>query len=281
MSVKPQRQPQVALPVSLTDDEMAQFQKLAKSAAGIDITESKRTMIYTRFVRRLRSLGLSTFPEYLKLAADTQGSEYQNFINTVTTNLTYFFREPHHFEFLANTAIPDLYDTQRRTAPLRFWSTGCSSGEEPYSIAMVLAAAGKKGGKDYRLLCTDIDTQMVAATQQGVFAESRLRGLEAEHLRQWFTKDPQGQYVANDALREGMMCRQLNLFEKIPLRTGIDVIFCRNVLIYFVKTHQREIVTKFAKHQEPGQYLFLGHSESLRDFDDYYERVSNTVYRRI
>lgn len=271
--------PATSLPKTLGDEDLKAFQRLAMDATGIKLEDAKRSMIYTRFLRRLRALRMSTFAQYIEHLESGDPAERETFVNTITTNLTYFFREPHHFEFLHDDVVPAL-KVRRGPDPVRVWSAGCSSGEEPYSIAMTLAEAGLIGGSQYKLLCTDIDTNMVARTHAGQFRESDIRGLSDERRSRWF--DSRGdQLQAKNELRRGMMCRPLNLFVKWPIRHGVDVIFCRNVLIYFERERQDQIVTEFSKIQEPGGYLFLGHSESLRGFEKTYKRVSNTVYRRV
>lgn len=269
------------LPQSLPDADLAAFQRLAMEMTGIKLDDAKRSMIYTRFLRRLRALNMTSFEDYIRYVQSGNKEEAEEFINTITTNLTYFFREPHHFEYLRKNAVPDLFHSRTRGDVVRVWSAGCSSGEEPYSIAMTLAEENLTGGSDYRLLCTDIDTEMVAATAAGHFRESNVRGLDEASASKWFERNANGMLVADDTLRRGMLCKQLNLFLDWPVRPGIDIIFCRNVLIYFEKPHQEQIINGFAKKQNVGAYLFLGHSESLRGFDHLYERVANTVYKRV
>ncbi|MFK7886299.1 MAG: protein-glutamate O-methyltransferase CheR [Gammaproteobacteria bacterium] len=269
------------LPQSLPDADLAAFQRIAMEMTGIKLDDAKRSMIYTRFLRRLRTLQMTTFDQYLQHVQSGASEEVEEFINTITTNLTYFFREPHHFEFLRSDVVPDLFHKPGRAGAVRVWSAGCSSGEEPYSIALSLAEEGLTGAADYRLLCTDIDTEMVGATRAGEFKLSNVRGLDDSLRSRWFKDDGNGTLLANDALRQGMMCKQLNLFGNWPVRPGIDIIFCRNVLIYFEKPHQEQIINGFAQKQNPGAYMFLGHSESLRGFDHLYERVANTVYKRV
>ncbi|MFK8053461.1 MAG: protein-glutamate O-methyltransferase CheR [Woeseiaceae bacterium] len=271
---------QSGMPTSISDAELDQFQQLAFSATGIELSGSKRSMIYSRFTRRLRTLNLNSFSAYLKIAANRDGEEFEHFVNTITTNLTYFFREPHHFDFLKDTVIPKAAAARKGEA-LRIWSAGCSSGEEPYSIAMVLAESEKRGETDYRLLCTDIDTQMVTRTERGIYKDSQTRGLDSSRRSQWFTKEGDGEIAVIPELKRGMICKKLNLFDTTPVRPGVDIIFCRNVLIYFDKEHQRKVVKAFSNVQRSGQFLFLGHSESLRGFDNIYKRVSNTVYERV
>ncbi|MEM6639656.1 MAG: CheR family methyltransferase [Pseudomonadota bacterium] len=268
-----------ALPDRLSDSDLKAFQSTALELSGIKLDDSKRSMIYTRFLRRLRTLGMSDFKEYLEYAAQPESGERQDFINTITTNLTYFFREAHHFEYLSETALPTLLKSRTTTEPLRVWSAGCSSGEEPYSIAMTLQAAGLVGERDYRLLCTDIDTDMVRKTRAGAFRTDGIRGLNKSQLRRWL-KDTDGVASVHPSLRKGMICRALNLFDHWPLRAGVDVIFCRNVLIYFKRPDQERVIRGFAEMQTPGCYLFLGHSESIRGLENVYTRVGNTVFKR-
>ena len=267
------------MPSKLSDQDLAGFQRLTLSLTGIKLDDAKRSMIYTRFLRRLRALGVPDFATYLQQVQQPGSAEVEHFVNTVTTNLTYFFREPHHFEFLAGTAIDELFRKQVRAGPARIWSAGSSSGEEPYSIAVTMAEAGLTGQNDYRLLCTDIDTNMVARTAAGEFSAPDVRGLTPNRVANWF--DTHGDLlVAKPELRLGMICRQLNLFHEWPIRPGVDIIFCRNVLIYFERADQDKIISSFANVQHEGAYLFLGHSESLRGLEHLYDRVDNTVYRR-
>lgn len=268
-----------ALPDRLSDTDLAAFQKLSLQLTGIKLDDAKRSMIYTRFLRRLRTLDLPDFKTYLEHVAMPGSGELQHFVNTITTNLTYFFREPHHFDYLGAHVARELPAQPGRSGPVRVWSAGCSSGEEPYTIGMTLNEAGLTGGADYKLLCTDIDTNMVARTRDGRYPLRDVRGLSDERATRWFDKAGE-ELVASPKLKQGMICRQLNLFVDWPIRPGVDVIFCRNVLIYFVREDQDKIIAGFSRMQNEGAYLFLGHSESLRGLEHLYERVDNTVYRR-
>ncbi|MEM1432539.1 MAG: CheR family methyltransferase [Pseudomonadota bacterium] len=270
----------VTIPNDLSDRDFNALRELALEQTGIHLDDSKRTMLYARFTRRLRDLRLSTFADYIQEIRRPGSPELSEFINTVTTNLTYFFREEHHFEFLRTEALPALRQRAGAKALLRFWSAGCSSGEEPYSIAMTLNECRLKGAADYRLLATDLDTEMINRTRAGRFRMSSIRGLTDERRKLWFDQRD-GQLVAKAPLREGLIIRQLNLFGSWPLQNPVDVIFCRNVLIYFTRDDQVRVIRQFSRHQLSGGLLFLGHSESIRGLDDLYERISNTVYRRL
>lgn len=269
------------VPNRLTDQEFATFQRLTLEATGIQIGENKRSMIYSRFARRLRLKKMSSFSDYLALIGSPSSPEHDFFINTVTTNLTFFFREANHFEYLADTVLPQIAAEGRPGRKLKVWSSASSSGQEPYSLAMVLADSAAIAGWTSRLLATDIDTDMVNRTREGIYAEGELRGLDDARKRRWLEKTTDGRYQVSNQLREMLICKQLNLFHRWPIKPPVDIIFCRNVLIYFDRPDQLKIVENFHRLQEPGDYLFLGHSESSREILSLYKPVSNTVYRRI
>ncbi|MFK7956016.1 MAG: protein-glutamate O-methyltransferase CheR [Lysobacterales bacterium] len=280
MSSQAVRAETISYPRELSDADLKAFQKLSKQVSGIELDDSKKLMVYSRFSKRIRTLGIPTFSEYLALVQNSGSKEMEFFINTITTNLTYFFREHHHFEFLASDAMPGVMNQRSSPPPARIWSAGCSLGAEPYSIALTLNDAGYTPSTDYRILCTDIDSDMVCHTANGVFSSDEIRGLSQAHQSTWFDKNSSGDLVAKPAIRQAMVCKLLNLFGVWPIRPGVDIIFCRNTLIYFTKPDQDRIVRGFGDVQSSGAYLFLGHSESLRGMGDIYSRVSHTVYQR-
>lgn len=268
-------------PDSISDRDFSEIVRIALEVSGIFIDDSKRPMIYSRFSRRLRELQLDSFEQYIDLLKRGGQDEYTAFINTVTTNLTYFFREPHHFEFLRQTAIPALVQRNNSSRKLRFWSSACSSGQEAYSMAMVAAENAQLTDWNTRILATDIDTEMVETCSAGIYAQDTLRGLPPHQQTQWMQQGEDGQLQFKDKLRDMLLTKQLNLFSTWPFRSGVDAIFCRNALIYFDEAHQHKLLTKFADYQTPGAYLFLGHSESIKGTAFPYKRVSNTVYERL
>ncbi|MFK7862344.1 MAG: protein-glutamate O-methyltransferase CheR [Granulosicoccus sp.] len=265
----------------MSDEVFRGFQRIALEQTGIELADSKRAMIVNRFSRRLDALGLSCFEEYLQLVGHAGHPEAREFIDTVTTNLTYFFREPHHFDVLASMVLPQLSSRINTGTPIRIWSAGCSSGAEPYTLGIVVKESKALNDYAVRILCTDIDTKMVQATQLGSYTEEQLRGLSKERRERWFEKTPSGMHQADEQLRSMLICKQLNLFHAWPIKSGVDVIMCRNVLIYFNLEYQKKLLSNFAGIQKPGGYLFLGHSETLEGFKDSYRRVDNTVYERI
>lgn len=270
----------VALPQSLPLDDFHRLRDLALSKTGIDLAENKRSMLYVRLLRRLRSLDIHSFEEYFEELNKLNGTELGHFVDTVTTNLTYFFREPHHFQHLREVGLPSLSAQKNARMPLRVWSAGSSSGQEVYSIAMTLAEYERQVPFEFRILATDIDSTMVARTADGIYSKEELRGLQPGHRNLWFSEIEPGRFQAVDKLRRMIVSRQHNLFERWPIQNPVDVIFCRNVMIYFNQEHQTQLIANFAKHQPPGAFLYLGHSESLQTDKTLYERVGNTAYRR-
>jgi len=266
---------------TMSDEVFRGFQRIALEQTGIELADGKRAMIVNRFSRRLGALGLSCFEEYLSLVSEPGHPEGREFIDTVTTNLTYFFREPHHFEVLSETVLPQLAKRINMSTPIRIWSAGCSSGAEPYSLAIVSRESEATSARSVRILCTDIDTKMVESTRLGSYSEEQMRGLDDARRQRWFSKTASGRFQANEELGSMLICKQLNLFDKWPIKPGVDVIMCRNVLIYFNPEYQKKLLKNFALIQRPGSYLFLGHSETLEGFKDCYRRIDNTVYERI
>lgn len=276
---------QAAIKVSrdstMSDEVFKGFQRVVLEKTGIELAASKRAMIVNRFSRRLDALGLSCFEEYLQLVSDAGHPEMREFIDTVTTNLTYFFREPHHFDVLASMVLPQLASRINMPTPIRIWSAGCSSGAEPYSLAIIARETTATRDRPLRILCTDIDSKMVESTRLGSYRKDQLRGLSAARTDKWFSRMATGSYQADQELRSLLICKELNLFGNWPIKPGVDVIMCRNVLIYFNPAYQKKLLVGFSKIQKPGSFLFLGHSETLEGFKDTYRRVDNTVYERI
>lgn len=265
----------------LGGDLFRRLQALILQVSGIQLADSKRTMVATRLARRLRALELDSYEQYFTLLQKPDNPELYEFIDAVTTNLTYFFRENHHFQMLADTVAPKLADKAGSSTPVRIWSAGCSSGQEAYSIAIQLVEAGLHRVRPIRILCTDIHSQMVRQTAAGIYTESELRGLSMERRQRFFRKFDNQRVQADQELRSMLICQRSNLFDDWPFRPGVDVVFCRNTLIYFSPEKQHELIRRLANYQNTGSYLFIGHSESMRECEDVYRRAGNTVYERI
>lgn len=268
----------------LTDSEFERLRALVHELTGIALAESKRELVYSRLARRLRKLKLKSFGDYCAMLEGGDGAELQELTNAMTTNLTSFFREDYHFEQLAAEALPYLAKSRAAMRRVRIWSAGCSTGEEPYSIAMVLREAQPLfAGWDVRLLATDIDSKVVETAAAGIYSAERLRGVNPQRLMRWFKPCDQAlrQYEVAADLRSLATFRQLNLLNAWPFKGPFDVIFCRNVTIYFDKETQRLLFERLAKLQEPGAWLFIGHSENLFNVTQCYKSVGRTVYRKV
>ena len=268
--------------VALTDTDFAAIVQLVRVSSGIALGENKRDLVYGRLRRRLRSLGLASFAAYRALLEGPQGqAEMVRMVNAITTNLTGFFREPHHFDHLAQEVLPRLR-TARDGQRLRIWSAGCSSGEEPYSIAMTLRAAMPELGRwDARILATDIDTDMVAHGSAGLYDAARARAIPPLHRRGATQGLPDGRVGMSEDLRALIVFKALNLLGAWPMSGPFDAIFCRNVVIYFDKPTQRTLFDRFADMLAPGGHLYIGHSESLFRVSDRFIHLGRTIYRKV
>jgi chemotaxis protein methyltransferase CheR len=253
-----------------------------KSLTGINLTPQKRELVYGRLAVRLRALGIRSFREYRRIVA---GDSYElvRMCNAITTNLTAFFREPHHFEHLRDQVLPAFRERpgERR---MRIWSAGCSSGEEAYSIAMtVLEALPEAHHWNVRILATDLDSDMMATAATGVYPPDRVKGLSPGRLRRFFTEQKERgrtSFVVRPEVRSLVTFKQLNLMQTLPMSGPLDVVFCRNTVIYFDKDTQRDLFARIAPLQRPGDLLYLGHSESLLSVSDDYESIGRTTYLR-
>lgn len=268
-----------------SDSEFAFIRELVEQHAAIKLPDTKRQMVYGRLVRRLRDLRLGSFAEYVALLReDAGGPEFVNLINAVTTNLTSFFREKHHFEVLRERVIPEVIQRNAAKRMLRVWSAGCSTGEEPYSIAMtVLESLPASSGWDVRILATDIDTKVLATASAGVYGVDRIRSLPEEITRRGFLR---GRGAASERVRvrpeyqAPITFRQLNLMEPWPMRGRFDFIFCRNVVIYFDKPTQQRLFDRFADQLVDGGYVFLGHSETMHNLTTRFRLLGQTLYQK-
>jgi chemotaxis protein methyltransferase CheR len=268
---------------ALTDSEFKRLRELVHARTGIALSEAKRALVYGRLARRLRKLNLTSFSQYCALVESDGSAELEELTNAITTNLTSFFRESYHFEQLAGEVIPEIVASggERR---LRLWSAGCSTGEEPYSLSVVLnEAMVRMPNWDIKLLATDIDSKVVATAAEGVYGADRFRGVAQERMQHWFEPAPgrPGFSAASRELKSHITIKQLNLLDPWHMKGPFDIIFCRNVVIYFDKPTQRTLFDRMADLQQPGGWLFIGHSENLLNVTTRYKLVGRTVYRRV
>lgn len=270
----------------LTDREFARLQAIVREQTGIALRENKRALVCARLGGRLRHHGYTSFSEYCTHLdqRDVDGTERRCLINAITTNKTDFFREPHHFDFLRRVVLPDLAGTAGGPRRLRLWSAGCSTGEEPYSIAMTLLDALPRGrAHDVRILASDINTDVLRTAEAGVYGRECLAASPRPLAQRYFeTVAGQPALVAvTAAVRALVTFRRINLCQRPwPIRTQFDVVFCRNVLIYFDRATQTALVDRLLSALVPGGYLFLGHSESLLGAEKGLRYVGRTVYQK-
>jgi chemotaxis protein methyltransferase CheR len=266
------------------DEDFQALRKLVRQVTGISLSEQKRELVYGRLARRLRALNLRSFREYRDLLSSDSGGELVQFCNAITTNLTAFFREPHHFEHLKSDVLEPLIRKPPAARRLRIWSAGCSTGEEPYSIAMtVLEAVPDIERWDIRILATDLDSDVLERARRGIYTADRLRLLSAERRERFFTPYPDAKepsFEVKPGLARLLTIKQLNLMHPFPHKGPLDVVFCRNVVIYFDKDTQRDLVARISRLQRPGDLLFLGHSETLFKVSTDYALIGRTIYRR-
>ena len=253
------------------------IRKLIYQHAGISLSASKQNMVYSRLARRLRANELDSFEDYLKLLGHGDAAEWVEFTNSLTTNLTSFFREAHHFPVLAE------HIRQRKSRqPIQLWCSASSTGEEAYSMAMTAVEVFNTFSPPVRILATDLDTNVLATAQQGVYAMERLEKIPQDKLRRFFLKGSgkhAGSARVRKELRDMITFRQINLLDDAwPVRGPFDAVFCRNVMIYFDKPTQRRILQKFAPLLASDGLLFAGHSESFQHAADLFRLKGKTVY---
>ncbi len=269
----------------ITDAEFNQLSQLVYQHAGIHLPPQKKELVRSRLTKFLRSRKLASFHEYYQaVLKDTTGLELINLLDAISTNMTAFWREPKHFEFLGQELLPTLQQKCKRTPQWRFWSAGCSSGEEPYTMAMVLLnAMANKDLTAVKIYASDINTQVLNQAQRGIYPLSRVEPLSPEWRRRYFQKGVnqfEGYVRVKPEVKQLVEFFRLNLMDHFPFKQEFDVIFCRNVMIYFEKGTQTELVNKFYQCLKPNGYLFIGHSESLCNISHQFAYVKPTIYRK-
>lgn len=266
-----------------TDADFDALRSRVLDDTGIRLGDSKRELVYGRVTRRLRALGLDSFSAYRALLEQDDGREREALRSAITTKLTAFNRERHHFDYLRDQLLRPWVEAGARER-LRIWSAGCASGEEPYSIAMTIAACVPHWqGRDIRILATDIDAAVLEYAQAAVYTQAQVARVPPADLERHFTRLPQDggvRYRLRPQLAGLVTLRQLNLVDELPMHGPLDAIFCRNVAIYFDRETQRRMYARFARLQRPGGLLFVGHSESLYRVTDDYALIGKTIYRR-
>ncbi len=258
------------------------LRKLSNQYSGILVPDDKFDMFYSRLSKRLRMLGFSHFKQYCQYLQSHPDEEFTEFINAVTTNLTSFFRENHHFDYLSRTFIPELLKSKQGQRQIKVWSAGCSTGEEPYSLAMTLKERVPEDW-DIKILATDLDTNVLATAAEGIYGLDRLGGISEPRLKRWFQRGSGAQsnkVRVKAELRQLIQFKQLNLMQEWPMKGCFDFIFCRNVLIYFDRDTKAMLAKRYASLLQDGSHLFIGHSESLHQLDTGFSLIGNTIYKK-
>ena len=259
---------------------VADFQRISKliyQYAGISLSPVKQDMVYSRLARRLRATGKNSFADYLDALEKDRGDEWERFVNSLTTNLTSFFREPHHFPIFADHL--QKIGTRR---PIRVWCSAASTGEEPYSIAMTVAETFGTNASHVSIFASDLDTNVLATAEKGVYPIERVEKLSPDRLRRFFlrgTGSQDGFVAVRPEIRRMVQYQRINLLDaSYPVKGPVDVIFCRNVMIYFDKPTQYKILSRFAPMMQADGLMFAGHSESFLHAADLFKSLGKTVY---
>ena len=257
--------------------DFERVRKLIYQHAGISLSDVKQDMVYSRLARRLRATGLKTFAEYLALLEKDDKDEWEKFVNSLTTNLTSFFREPHHFPILA-----EHLKKLKGGSPLKIWCSASSTGEEPYSIAMTVVEALGDFNVPVSIMASDLDTNVLATAEKGVYPLERVEKISPERMKRFFLKgsgSQEGHVCVRPELRRMISFQRLNLLDPSwSVRGQLDVIFCRNVMIYFDKPTQHKILSRFAPLMHDHGLLFAGHSESFLHAAEIFRSQGKTVY---
>jgi chemotaxis protein methyltransferase CheR len=238
-------------------------------------------MIYGRLSRRLRALGMKEFNQYCQEIKKDSSKEILEFTNAITTNLTSFFREFHHFEYLENEVIPRLMRLNRDSRRIRVWSAGCSTGEEPYSIAMVFSQFAELRNWDVKILATDLDSNVVATAKAGVYRTDRTEKVPSPYEKYLESGADKEQLKISSKVSSLITFKQLNLLHTWPMKGQFDIIFCRNVVIYFDLETQKMLFDRYANVLKNDSHLFIGHSESLNKVTNRFSLVGRTIYKKL
>jgi chemotaxis protein methyltransferase CheR len=272
--------------LTITDEEFRRLREFIHAHSGIALSGHKRALVCSRLAKRLRHHDLHHYSDYYRLLTenDPDGLELVAMINSITTNKTEFFREPHHFRFLAEVVFPAYRNNPNRERPIRLWSAAASTGEEAYSLAMTaLEAMPSFNERDIRILATDIDTDVLSRAENGVYTYEQAKHIPEALLRRYFLKGQaahEGEILAKPVLKSLIHFRRLNLQDDPwPMQAPFDVILCRNVLIYFDKPTQLKLFRRMASALKKDGYLMLGHSEAIYGLVDYFKPVGHSIYQ--
>lgn len=276
----------------LDDKEFENLRTLTYSSIGVNLTQAKKPLIISRLSKRLRQLDFDSFQQYIDFLEETP-EEMEVMANLLTTNVTKFFREIHHFNYLQEEVLPKIVEKAEaghRPFKVRAWSAGCSTGEEPYTIAIVLHNFFHKHKEwDFKVLASDVNSQVLKEASDGIYHKDRVKGISYDFLKRYFALGQgvnQGLFRVKDFLKEKVAFRRINLIreEEYPKGQELDFIFCRNVFIYFDRESQENIISMYSRRVRQGGFLFLGHSETISvrsPVARQWKLVKHTVYQKV
>lgn len=268
--------------IYLTDSEFNTLKNYVHSKFGIDLSK-KRTLIEGRLSNTLTARGFDNFGDYIKvLMNDKTEVEITNLLNKITTNYTYFMREPEHFDFMRSIVLPYLVQAKQGSHDLRIWSSACSSGEEPYTMAMVIDdfLGPQKSKWDTKILASDISMNVLTKARQGIYPEESIKNLPAKWQEKYFDKLGDGNVQVTKKIRDEVIFQTINLMDPFKFKKPFDLIFCRNVMIYFDAPTKNALIDKFYQFTAPGGYLFIGHSESIDRKSSSFQYIKPAIYRK-
>lgn len=273
--------------VELLDNEFTVISELVLEKAGINLHAGKKELVRARLSNIIRNGNFGTFSNFFEhTIQDQSGNELVRLLDAISTNLTYFFRESKHFNFMAEAFLPEIISSRANSRPnrLRIWSAGCSTGEEPYSIAMTLLDhLPSINSMDVKILATDLSTRVLKVASNGVYNDDKVSGVPFETIKKYFKKghgSAAGSYLVKNTVKRLVTFRRLNLIDAFPIYGPFDLIFCRNVMIYFNKDTRQQLVERFYKIIREKGYLFMGHSESLSLINNNFRYVQPTIYKK-
>ncbi len=261
----------------INNTEFQRVRKIIYDYCGIFINEGKEALVQSRLSKRMRKLNIQSFDEYLDLIeGERPKGEFLSFVDVLTTNKTSFYRENKHFEFINDVIFPKM-----KGRSVKWWSAGCSSGEEPLTMAMnLLEAQNRVGWRSVKILATDISRDVLQVAKTGVYAPHKIGDIPPQYLSKYFSHTGEGSYQVNSSVRNMITYGRLNLNDSWPLKGYFQLIMCRNVMIYFNRQTQEQIIRKFSQLLEPGGYIFLGHSESMNASALGFHNVAPAVYQK-
>lgn len=269
---------------TFTTEDFTCLSQLAYELTGINLEERKKPLLYNRLVKRLRELNLADFNAYCQLLKLNNSEEQRYFIDAITTNITAFFREPHHFDYLKNDFLPQLMAAKKFSKTLRIWCAGCSTGEEPYSVAITLSEALPTiQDWDIKILASDLNLDALDIAHAGIYPQESIANIELACKKRWFLKgtgNKTGLVLVKPQIRNLITFKQFNLIGEWPKLPAFDIIFCRNVVIYFNKETQRILFDRLANALKPNGILIIGHAESLFKISQRFNLIGNTIYRK-